>query len=513
MINTFQFSLEPIDPSALRGALADPACGGYASFEGWVRDCNAGREVQRLEYEAFEALAIKEGERIIAEAIERFGIAHAACVHRLGALGIGELAVWVGASAPHRHEAFLACRYIIDAVKHRVPVWKKEHYREGDSGWVNCDRCASEAAAMHGGAEAHVAPALAPAVPDYSRQSVLREVGAAGQARLGAARALIVGCGGLGVPAMSYLAGAGIGGLGLVDADLLEASNLHRQPLYALRDCGRRKVELAAERLRALNPAVDVRTYPVRLDADNAAGLVADYDVIIECTDTIAAKLALNDACVRAGKPAVFASVYQYEGQLQIVRPGGPCLRCLWPEAVRDGLVGNCAAAGVLGPVPGTLGTLQALEALKLLLDLPGQLTETLLIFDLLTLSISRIRARRSPQCPRHALAADGAPLAASESVELEFESLHVASAAGYLIIDIRERREQALRPVAGVPVHSIPMNELLQGSADLPPASKYLLVCAAGARSLAAAHALRARRDAPVFSLRGGLAALGARV
>jgi adenylyltransferase/sulfurtransferase len=509
MVSTFQFSPEPIDPAALRGALADPACGGYASFEGWVRDCNDGREVQRLEYEAFEALAVKEGERIIAEAIERFGITRAACVHRLGTLGIGEMAVWVGASAPHRHEAFLACRYIIDAVKHRVPVWKKEHYRDGDSGWVNCERCATGTHEMHGGAHAHAAPALAPTVPDYSRQSALREVGASGQARLGAARALIVGCGGLGVPAMSYLAGAGIGRLGLVDADVLEASNLHRQPLYALRDCGRPKVELAAERLRALNPAVDVRTYPVRLDADNAAELLADYDIIIECTDNIAAKLALNDACIRAGKPAVFASVYQYEGQLQIVQPGGPCLRCLWPEAVRDGLVGNCAQAGVLGPVPGTLGTLQALEALKLLLDLPGQLTETLLIFDLLTLSISRIRTRRSPQCPRHALTEDRATPTANEPLELDFESLHAASEAGYLIVDIRERREQALRPAAGAPVHSIPMTDLLYGGTDLPPASKYLLVCAAGGRSLAAAQELRARRRAPIFSLRGGLAAL----
>ncbi len=508
MVNTFQFSPEPIDPSTLRGALADPACGGYASFEGWVRDCNDGRAVQRLEYEAFEALAVKEGERIIAEAIERFGIARAACVHRLGTLRIGEMAVWVGASAPHRHEAFLACRYIIDAVKHRVPVWKKEHYRDGDSDWVNCERCATGAPEIHAGAHAHVALP----VPDYSRQSALREVGASGQARLGAARALIVGCGGLGVPAMSYLAGAGIGRLGVVDADVLEASNLHRQPLYALRDCGRPKVELAAERLRALNPAVDVRTYPVRLDADNAAEMVADYDIIIECTDNIATKLALNDACLRAGKPAVFASVYQYEGQLQVVRPGGPCLRCLWPEAVRDGLVGNCAEAGVLGPVPGTLGTLQALEALKLLLDLPGQLAETLLIFDLLTLNISRIRTRRSAQCPQHALAGDRAPSVTPESLEVEFESLHAASEAGYLIVDIRERPEQALRPAVGAPVHSLPLTELLYGGTDLPPASKYLLVCAAGARSLAAAQELRARGRAPIFSLRGGLAALDSR-
>jgi molybdopterin synthase catalytic subunit len=139
----FRFSTSPIDVASGRAELTDPACGGYTAFEGWVRDQNEGQRVRRLEYEAFEPLAIKEGERIIAEAIERFGVTHAACVHRIGNLAIGELAVWVGVSSRHRHEAFLACRYIIDEVKHRVPIWKKEHYENGDSGWVNCERCAA----------------------------------------------------------------------------------------------------------------------------------------------------------------------------------------------------------------------------------------------------------------------------------------------------------------------------------------------------------------------------------
>ena len=130
----------------LRAALADPACGGFACFEGWVRDHNEGARVQRLEYEAYEALAVREGERIVAEALARFGVTRAACVHRAGRLAIGEVAVWVGASSPHRDEAFLACRYIIDEVKHRLPIWKKEHYVGGDSGWVNCERCATVAA-------------------------------------------------------------------------------------------------------------------------------------------------------------------------------------------------------------------------------------------------------------------------------------------------------------------------------------------------------------------------------
>jgi molybdopterin synthase catalytic subunit len=149
----FRFSRTALDVAALRAELADPACGGYAAFEGWVRDHNEGERVRRLEYEAFEALAVREGERIIAAARERFGVAHALCAHRVGELGIGELAVWVGVSAAHRDEAFRACRFIIDEVKHRVPIWKKEHYVGGDSGWVNCERCAAPGAEP--GAHAH----------------------------------------------------------------------------------------------------------------------------------------------------------------------------------------------------------------------------------------------------------------------------------------------------------------------------------------------------------------------
>jgi molybdopterin synthase catalytic subunit len=145
----FTFSRTPLDVSALRTALADPACGGYAAFEGWVRDHNEGQRVRHLEYEAYEALAVREAERIIAEAGARFGVAHAACAHRVGDLEVGELAVWVGVSAAHRDEAFRACRYIIDEIKHRLPIWKKEHYVGGDSGWVNCERCALPSAHEH----------------------------------------------------------------------------------------------------------------------------------------------------------------------------------------------------------------------------------------------------------------------------------------------------------------------------------------------------------------------------
>ncbi len=546
-MDKFRFSRTTIDAASLRKDLADPTCGGYASFEGLVRNHNEGMRVRRLEYEAFEPLAVKEGERIIAEAIEHFGIEHAACVHRIGDLAIGEMAVWVGVSARHRDEAFRACRYIIDEVKHRVPIWKKEHYENGDSGWVNCERCAAAAGASnataeaqshahahshgqshshdHGGhthghgqnythAQDHArhSPAFA---TDYSRQIALKEVGTHGQAKLRASRVLVVGCGGLGVPVISYLAGAGIGRLGLVDSDRLEPSNLHRQTMYALADVGRLKAELAAERVRALNPDVDARVHAVRLGADNALDLVSQYDLVIDCTDNFSSKFLLNDVCVQQRVPVIFSSVYQYEGQIQVVRAEreGPCLRCVWPEATRDGLVGNCAEAGVLGPVPGTFGSLQAFEALKLLLDLPGQLGQELLMFDLLTMSVSRVRAKRSANCPEHArLALERARTAPeATAAEVSFDSLDDALAAGFEIVDIREPQELAETPTPASRARHIPMAELLHGKGGVTPTSgKTLLVCASGRRSLAAAQELRSRGFSSVYSLRGGITRLG---
>jgi molybdopterin/thiamine biosynthesis adenylyltransferase/molybdopterin synthase catalytic subunit/rhodanese-related sulfurtransferase len=525
----FRFSSSGLNTESLRAELVDPTCGGYAAFEGWVRNHNEGREVRRLEYEAFTELAVREGERIIAEACARFGVENARCVHRIGDLALGELAVWVGVSARHRDEAFRACRYIIDEVKHRVPIWKKEHYVDGDSGWVNCERCAATPDHAHHDHShhdhahhdhAHHDHAPAARVPDYSRQMNLREVGAAGQARLRAARIAVVGAGGLGVPVLQYLAGAGIGRLTLIDGDHLEPSNLHRQTWYALADCGKPKAELAAARVRALNPDVDVHVHVGRLNAENGTRLLAEHDLVIDCTDNFATKFLINDLAQSLGLPAVFASVHQYEGQLQIVDPTrrSACLRCLWPQATRDGIVGNCAEAGVLGPVPGTLGSLQALEALKIVLDLPGRLGDELLTVDLLNLSTSRLRARRRAGCEGRCepslgalqAALDDARSAATTSLELEFDDLQTAVAEGYSLVDIREPKEIADLPL-DTQALPLPMGELLAGR-NLPTEGRYLLVCARGARSLGTVRSLRDRGMQNVYSLKGGALGLPVR-
>jgi molybdopterin/thiamine biosynthesis adenylyltransferase/molybdopterin synthase catalytic subunit/rhodanese-related sulfurtransferase len=503
----FAFSSEPLDPQRHRAELADPASGGYASFEGWVRDHNEGRRVERLEYEAFEALAIKEGERIVADAVARFGVSRAACVHRVGSLGIGDLAVWVGVSSAHRGEAFAACRYIIDEVKHRVPIWKKEHYTDGDSGWVNCERCA---AAAHHHDHAH-APADSGRdfEHDYSRQVALPEVGAAGQAKLAAASVLVVGAGGLGVPVLQYLAAAGVGRIGILDGDHVEASNLHRQPLYGIADIGRAKAEAAAERLGTLNRDAQVDAIALHATRENIDELVAGYDLVVECTDNFRAKFLVNDAVVRAGKPAVFASVHQYEGQLQVylAKPDWPCLRCLWPAAPRDGLVGNCTEAGVLGPVPATLGAMQAMQALQLILGLHAGSSPALVMVDLLTLETRRVSARRDPACCHDPGASAGAPDVAP--IELEFVTLTAAVESGLKLVDIREAWERGFDPPnASIPLH-LPLSDLVNGRVQFPAQGRYLVICAHGVRSLSLTEHLRSLGQSEVYSLRGGLAAL----
>jgi molybdopterin/thiamine biosynthesis adenylyltransferase/molybdopterin synthase catalytic subunit/rhodanese-related sulfurtransferase len=506
-MRAFAFSSEPLDPQRHRAELADPASGGYASFEGWVRDHNDGRRVERLEYEAFEALAIKEGERIVADAVARFGVSRAACVHRVGSLRIGDLAVWVGVSSAHRGEAFAACRYIIDEVKHRVPIWKKEHYTDGDSGWVNCERCAA-AAQDHDHAHAP-ADSGRDFEHDYSRQVALPEVGAAGQAKLTAASVLVVGAGGLGVPVLQYLAAAGVGRLGILDGDHVEASNLHRQPLYGIADIGRAKAAAAAERLAALNRDAQVDAIASHATRENIDALVARYDLIVECTDNFRAKFLVNDAVVRAGKPAVFASVHQYEGQLQVYRPepDWPCLRCLWPAAPRDGLVGNCAEAGVLGPVPATLGSMQAMQALQLILGLHASSSPALVMVDLLTLETRRVAARRDPACGHSLGASAAAPDAAP--IELEFGTLAAAVESGLELVDIREAWERGFDPPSGSILLHLPLSDLVNGRAQFPAQGRYLVICAHGVRSLSLTEHLRSLGQSEVYSLRGGLAAL----
>ncbi len=245
----------------------------------------------------------------------------------------------------------------------------------------------------------------------YSRHLLIPEVGAEGQAKLLGSRVLFIGAGGLGSSAMLYLAAAGVGTIGIVDFDVVDLSNLQRQVVHTTDRVGQKKTASAAESIRALNPGVEVITYDEMLAEDNVARIIEGYDVILDGTDTFETRYTLNDAAVRAGIPVVHASVFRFEGQLTVFRPfAGPCYRCLYPAAPPPELAPGCSVAGVLGVVPGTLGMLQATEALKLLLGVGDPLVGRLLIYDALDMSFQELKLRRDPHCPA---CGDGAGTAA----------------------------------------------------------------------------------------------------
>lgn len=235
----------------------------------------------------------------------------------------------------------------------------------------------------------------------YSRQVIMPEFGVAGQLKLGKGKVLIVGTGGLGSPVALYLAAAGVGTIGLVDLDVVDLSNLQRQVLHTTPDLGRPKVDSAAEKLRRLNPNVRLETHHTAFGPDNAMELIGPYDVVVDAVDNFAARFLLHDACYLAGKPLVEAGVLRFEGLMTTVLPGkGACYRCVFPEPPPPGTVPSCQEAGIIGPVPGVMGTLQALEAIKLLTGIGEPLTGRLLIFDGLGATFREVAIARNPKCP-----------------------------------------------------------------------------------------------------------------
>src|ERR1700733_14138476 len=235
----------------------------------------------------------------------------------------------------------------------------------------------------------------------YSRHLIMPEVGMEGQLKLKRARVLTIGTGGLGAPLGLYLAAAGVGHLGLVDFDVVDSSNLQRQVTFTTADVGKPKSEAAKARLLALNPMIDIVSYKTRLTSDNALDLFRDYDIIVDGTDNFPTRYLVNDACVLLGKPNVYGSIFRFEGQCTVFGyPGGPCYRCLYPEPPPPGLVPSCAEGGVLGVLPGIVGSLQAMETIKLILGIGQPLAGRLLLFAALGMKFRELRLRKNPDCP-----------------------------------------------------------------------------------------------------------------
>lgn len=497
----FLISKIPLEKIDLKKGLTALSAGALATFEGVIRNANDGKKVVALEYEVFDALALKEGRKILSEAKKKFKITNAKCIHRSGKLKIGDIAVWIGVASAHREEAFRACKYIIDEIKVRLPIWKKEYYKTGDSGWVNC-RAHSPQKEKRSLTEAEL----------YSNQVCLPQVGQSGQRKLKDARVLVVGAGGLGCPALMYLASSGVGTIGICEFDTLEASNLHRQILYSHEDIGKSKAALAARQLKKINPFIKVKIHPQKIDIQNAAQIIKGYGLILDCSDNFKAKYILNDIAVIKKIPLIQASVYQFEGQVKFYQPrqlAASCVRCLWPQ-IPDACGGVCATAGVLGVVPGLLGTIQAAEAIKFLLGLPCLLSDEILTVDLLTYRFKSIKLKRDPACPVCSRAPKIINLssenyAPQNNVELDLTSISGEEFKDFELIDVREPSECLANPVTAARCVSIPTSQFDKTKHPFDKRRKYLLFCVKGMRSNRLAKTLRDKGVVNVFSIQNG--------
>ena len=359
----------------------------------------------------------------------------------------------------------------------------------------------------------------------YARQMAMPEFGAAGQEKLRAARVLLIGAGGLGSPAALYLAAAGVGTLGIVDADEVELSNLHRQLLHDGGQVGHAKVESAQRRLGEVNPHVEVVPRRERFTAANALKLVRGWDVVVDGSDNFPTRYASNDACVALGIPNVYGSVWRFEGQLSVFAPhlGGPCYRCLNPRAPEPGAVPSCAEAGVLGVMQGMGGNLQALEALKLITGIGEPLVGRLLHIDGLAMKFREFALRRDPDCARCAEGRRHLPVepegefceagAVMSDDEISVTDLSELRAAGkkHVLLDVREPWELATARLD--PCLHIPMGELAGRTDDVPRDVPVYVMCHGGVRSGRVVEFLRGQGFGNVTNVRGGIAAWSAEV
>jgi adenylyltransferase/sulfurtransferase len=354
----------------------------------------------------------------------------------------------------------------------------------------------------------------------YSRHLSLSEIGVEGQQRLKSARVLCIGAGGLGSPAAMYLTAAGIGTLGLIDDDVVDVSNLQRQIIHGTADVGRSKLASASERLRAINPGLRIDAHETRLDERNAMRLVSAYDVIVDGSDNFPTRYLVNDACVMAGRTYAYGSISKFEGQAAVfAAPGGPCYRCLHPEPPPAGLIPSCAEGGVLGVLPGIIGTIQATEAIKLILGIGQPLIGRFLIYDALRMRFRDIVLKRDPDCPvcgdrpairtlhsyeRTSCEVPMATEMTSDEISVTELKARIDSGEAPAIVDVREPQEYEICRIPGAVL--IPMRELPSRVAELDPTAELVLHCRSGVRSANATLWLRKQGFVRVRNLTGGI-------
>jgi sulfur-carrier protein adenylyltransferase/sulfurtransferase len=360
----------------------------------------------------------------------------------------------------------------------------------------------------------------------YSRHLILPEVGLSGQKKICSTSVLCIGAGGLGSPIAMYLAAAGIGKLGILDFDSVDYSNLQRQIIHGTADVGRPKTQSAKETINAINPNVEVVIHNTRITSENAFDIIRPYDIVVDGTDNFPTRYLTNDACVLLKKANVYGSIFRFEGQASVFAPhlGGPCYRCLYPEPPPPGMVPSCAEGGVLGVLPGIVGTIQATEILKLALGKGSLLVGRLLLFNALDMKFRELKLRRDPQCP---ICGDNPTIKelidyemfcgitpepavpASNPDEVSVQEMKRAMDSpnmGIKIIDVREPDEYQIAHINGIPL--FPLSTLHQRFTELDPNQQYYIHCKSGVRSLRALQFLREQGFKYLKSVKGGISA-----
>ena len=358
----------------------------------------------------------------------------------------------------------------------------------------------------------------------YSRHLIMPEVGMEGQLKLKNAKVLCVGTGGLGAPLGLYLAAAGVGKLGLVDFDVVDMTNLQRQVIFGSHDVGRPKIEAAAARLRDLNPDIQIVAHETRLSSENALDILRDYDVIVDGTDNFPTRYLVNDASVLLGKLNVYGSIFRFEGQVSVFgAPEGPCYRCVYPEPPPPGLVPSCAEGGVLGVLPGIVGSIQAMEAIKLIIGKGTPLVGRLLLFEALGMKFRELKLRKNPDCPIcgphrsiHQLIdyvefcgirGEEAPAPETSVPEISARELKARLDRGddIYVLDVREPHEYQIANIGG---HLIPLGDLSKRVNELDSSREIVAHCRSGKRSAEAAEFLRKAGFKKILNLKGGILA-----
>jgi len=362
----------------------------------------------------------------------------------------------------------------------------------------------------------------------YSRHLIMPEVGMEGQLKLKAARVLCIGAGGLGSPLALYLAAAGVGTLGIVDFDVVDFTNLQRQIIHSTADVGRKKLDSAADKLKAINPYINLRTFETRLSSENALDLFREFDIIADGTDNFPTRYLVNDACVLTGKPNVYGSIFRFEGQASVfATEEGPCYRCLYPEPPPPGLVPSCAEGGVLGILPGLVGVMQATEAIKLILGKGEPLIGRLLLIDALGMKFRELKLRKNPECPacgKHptitklidynefcGIRGEEKPVETGIP-EIQVEELKRRLDAGddLFVLDVREPHEYQICNIGG---HLIPLGDLPKRVSELDSSREIVAHCRSGVRSGKAVAFLQQAGFKKVHNLAGGILAWADRV